>query len=150
MCPAESFTRWDVLWNHQTNVNLMYYLIKLLSLFQACVFYSPFVALSIFVDLSNFCRIIKLLPSWSFELFSSGLTLVWWFHMTSHSVKLSAGWLICLSSYWETNQYNHLKHSTKQRDQISMWFAIKAQHYLLCFWWIIQVNKIVKQWKYKP
>ncbi len=49
--------------------NNLCYLIKLLSLFPACVIYSPFVALSIFVVLSNFCRIIKLLPSWDFELF---------------------------------------------------------------------------------
>ncbi len=52
-------------------VNNLCYLIKLLSLFPACAIYSPFVALSIFVVLSNFCRIIKLLPSWGFELFSS-------------------------------------------------------------------------------
>ncbi len=48
-------------------VNNLYYLIKLLSLFPACVIYSPFVALSVFVVLSNFCRIIKLLPSWGIE-----------------------------------------------------------------------------------
>ncbi len=54
-------------------VNNLCFLIKLLSLFPACVIYSPFVALSIFVVLSNFCRIIKLLPSWGFELFFLGI-----------------------------------------------------------------------------
>ncbi len=96
-------------------MNYLYYLIKLLSLFPACVIYSPFVALSIFVVLSNLCRIIKLLPSshpllsthfftlpthprlreqlmeykpsWGFELFSSGFTLVWCF--TGHPIVWS-------------------------------------------------------------
>ncbi len=49
-------------------MNNLCYLIKRLSLFPACVIYSPFVALSIFVILSNLCRIIKLLSSWGFEL----------------------------------------------------------------------------------
>ncbi len=54
-------------------VNNLCYLIKRLSLFPACVIYSPFVALSIFVVLPNFCRIIKLLPSWGIELFFLGV-----------------------------------------------------------------------------
>ncbi len=75
----------------QIPMNTLCYLIKLMPLFPSCVIYSPFVALSIFAALSNFCRIIKLLPSWGFKLFSSGSKLVWWFHKTSHCVKLSAG-----------------------------------------------------------
>ncbi len=44
-------------------MNNLCYLIKLLSVFPACVIYSPFVTLSIFAVLSNLFRIIKLLPS---------------------------------------------------------------------------------------
>ncbi len=61
--PAESFTRWDVLWNHQTNVHPddnLCYLIKLLSVFPACVIFSSFVSLSIFIVLSNFCHLLTL------------------------------------------------------------------------------------------
>ncbi len=75
----------------QIPMNTLCYLIKLVSLFPSYVIYSPNVALSIFVTSSNFCRIIKLMPSWGFGLFSSGFTLVWWFHRTSLCAKLSAG-----------------------------------------------------------
>ncbi len=56
-------------------VNNLCYLIKFLSLFPAGVIYSPFIALSIFVVLSNFCRIIKILPSWGIELFFLGINI---------------------------------------------------------------------------
>ncbi len=56
-------------------VNNLCYLIKLLSLFPACDIYSPFIALSIFVVLSNFCRIIKLMPSLDIELFFLGINI---------------------------------------------------------------------------
>ncbi len=52
----------------QIPMNTLCYLIKLVSLFPSHVIYSPFVALSIFATLSNFYRIIKLLPSWGFGL----------------------------------------------------------------------------------
>ncbi len=54
-------------------MNNLCYLIKRLSLFPACVIYSSFVALSIFVVFLNLCRIIKLLSSWGFELFFLGI-----------------------------------------------------------------------------
>ncbi len=41
----------------------LHYLIKLLPHFPACFIYTPFVILSIFVALSNFRRLIKLLSS---------------------------------------------------------------------------------------
>ncbi len=50
-------------------MNTLCYLIKLVSLFPSYIIYSPFFALSIFAALSNFCRIIKLLPSWGFGHF---------------------------------------------------------------------------------
>ncbi len=56
-------------------MNYLCYLIKRLSLFPACVICSPFVALSIFIVLSNLCRIIKLLSSWGFELFFLGICI---------------------------------------------------------------------------
>ncbi len=82
---------WEIAKLMQIPINTLCYLIKLMPLFPSCVIYSPFVALSVFAALSNFSRIIKLLPSWGFKLFFSGFTLVWWFHKTSHRVKLSAG-----------------------------------------------------------
>ncbi len=57
----------------QIPMNTLCYLIKLVSLFPSYIIYSPFVASSIFAALSNFCRIIKLLPSWGFELFFIGV-----------------------------------------------------------------------------
>ncbi len=54
-------------------MNTLCYLIKLMPLVPSGVFYSPFVALSIFVVLSNFCRIIKLLSSWGFKPFFLGV-----------------------------------------------------------------------------
>ncbi len=57
----------------QIPMNTLCYLIKLVSLFPSYVITSLFVALSIFATLSNFCRIIKLLPSWSFKLFFLGV-----------------------------------------------------------------------------
>ncbi len=57
----------------QIPMNTLCYLIKLMPLFPSCVIYSPFVALSIFAALSNFSRIIKLLPPWGFKLFFLGV-----------------------------------------------------------------------------
>ncbi len=57
----------------QIPMNTLCYLIKLVSLFHFYIIYSPFVALSIFAALSNFCRIIKLLPSCGFGLFFIGV-----------------------------------------------------------------------------
>ncbi len=57
----------------QIPMNTLCYLIKLMSLFPSYVIYSPFVALSIFATVSNFCRIIKLWPSWGFGLFFIGV-----------------------------------------------------------------------------
>ncbi len=57
----------------QIPMNTLCYLIKLASLFPSYVINSLFVALSIFATLSNFCRIIKLLPSCGFKLFFLGV-----------------------------------------------------------------------------
>ncbi len=78
-------------------VNNLCYLIKILSLFPACAIYSPFVALLIFVVLSNFCRIIKLLPSWGFELFFLGIYISL---VISHDIPSCENFSTCSFSHF--------------------------------------------------
>ncbi len=67
---------------------------------QTLAIFSPVVIYSLFT-LPTYPRLGEYLaefqPSWGFELFSSGFTLVWWFHRTSHRVKLSAGCMLAVN-----------------------------------------------------
>ncbi len=66
------------------------YLIKLLQLFPACFIYTPFVTLSPFVALSNFCRLIKLLSSYRTFVIFSPLVIYSFFTLSAHPINAPA------------------------------------------------------------